>query len=289
VIIKGKSRGKGGALGDYLLNEGRFSHKKDENERVEIWEALGHEYGATLQDILENFEASALHSQCEKPLYHIQMRADEGEHLTREQWRYAVERLEKKLGLEGHERAIVAHTKDGQEHLHVVYNRMDYETGLAKDLGMDVRKRHECARELEKELGLRQLRQNVREGKLNEQEQQQARRVGKDPQLQKEIIQTCWKHAENGKELQAKLNAHGMMLAKGETRGFLAVGREGDFYLVGRVVGKREKEVREKVGDLDREALPTVKEAQAAQARLRAAAVIVGRQPEGERERPRDR
>ena len=49
-----------------------------------------------------------------------------------------------------------------------------------------------------------------------------------------------------------------MILAKGDKRGYLAVDREGDFYLVSRVTGHREKEVREKLGDLDRDRLLTL-------------------------------
>ena len=80
------------------------------------------------------FERSAERTQCAKPLYHVQMRSAEGEHLTREQWLYSVEKVERKLGLTGHDRVIVAHTKEGQDHVHIVWNRIDYERGKAAAL-----------------------------------------------------------------------------------------------------------------------------------------------------------
>jgi hypothetical protein len=106
MIIKARSRANGGALADYLLSVGKFAKNREENERIEIWEALAIEYGDTLHSILQSFEETALPSSCRKPLYHVQMRTDAGEHLTREQWLSAVDRLEQRLGLEGHERVV---------------------------------------------------------------------------------------------------------------------------------------------------------------------------------------
>ena len=125
MIINGKSRADGGALGDYLLSEGRYAKNRDENEGVEIWEAVGVAEGMRLQTLLRSFELSAADTQCEKPLFHIQMHTAEGENLDRQKWLYAVTALEERLGLTAHDRVIVAHTNDGQDHLHVVWNRID--------------------------------------------------------------------------------------------------------------------------------------------------------------------
>ena len=267
MIIKGKSRTGGKALGNYLLNEGHWAEKADKNERVEVWEAFGvvperkgDEAALTLQEVLQNYQQSAEGTHCQKPLYHVQFRTDGGEHLTREQWLHSVNTLEERLELSGHNRVIVAHTMGGQEHVHVVWNRIDYETGRAAELSHDGRKWVEVARELERAFDLRQLRE-AGHGRLNEKEQAIATRYGKDPEDIKATIQDCYRRADNGEELQDNLSAHGMLLATGDRRDFLVVDEDGVYYALGRVVGEKAKAVREKLDDLDRANLPSVEEA----------------------------
>ncbi len=259
MIIKGRSRKHGNALGNYLLSQGRYAGNREDNERIAIWEAPGVGDGLTLHALLRSFELTAERSPCEKPLYHLQMRTADGEHLDRQQWQHAVETTEAALGLRDHQRVIVAHTKDGQDHVHVVWNRIDLETGRAADMWMDAPKRLEAARAIENALGLQQLG-HTRGGKLSAKEEAFAIRHGKDPQQIKDVLYTCWQHAETGKEFAAHLDAYGMTLAKGDKRGFLAVDREGDFYLVSRATGSKEKEVREKCSDIERDQLPSLQQ-----------------------------
>ncbi|NMW18852.1 MAG: relaxase/mobilization nuclease domain-containing protein, partial [Chlorobiaceae bacterium] len=157
MIVKGNIRTNGSSLGSYLLSEGRFEKNKEKNERIEVWEANGFEQGDRIQDILADFEHSAAGTQCEKPLFHVQIRAGKDEQLTRDQFLESVNRLEEKLELTGHERVIVAHTLEGQEHLHVVWNRIDHEQEKAAELHYYKHKCTDLARELEKEFGLREL------------------------------------------------------------------------------------------------------------------------------------
>ena len=49
--------------------------------------------------------------------------------LTPEEWAKAADILEAKLGFENLPRAIVLHEKEGREHIHVVWQRFDIETG----------------------------------------------------------------------------------------------------------------------------------------------------------------
>ena len=113
--------------------------------------------GDTLQNILADFQHSAEGSQCEKPLFHVQFRHDDGETLTREQWLEGINRLEERLELTGHERVIVTHRLNGQDHVHVAWNRMNPETGKAAELHYYKHKCTDVARELEREFGLREL------------------------------------------------------------------------------------------------------------------------------------
>ena len=261
MIVKGNIRTNGSSLGSYLLSEGRFEKNKEKNERIEVWEANGVEQGDRLQDILADFEHSATGTQCEKPLFHVQIRAAKDEHLTREQFLETVNRLEEKLELTGHERVIVAHTLEGQEHLHVVWNRIDQEQEKAADLHYYKNKCTDLARELEKEFGLKELSAQKKQGNLSRDEEQQAIRKDKKPQEIKAAIRECWEQSDSGKSFAAALDERGYLLAAGDRRDYVIVDEFGGTYSPARLTGSKAAEVRERLADIDRESLPSVTEA----------------------------
>ena len=265
MIIKGHILNKGKKLGDYLLNEGAFKKNKIKNEKTEVWEANGLEQGDTVQNILEDFKYSAIGTHCEKPIFNIKMRADKGEMLTKEQWLEIINRLEDRLDLNGHERVIVVHTMDGQEHMHVAWNRIDAETHKAAPLHYYKNKCTDLAREIEREYGLRQLSDRRRENKLSNDEKLQAQRYGQNPEEIKAAIRECWRQADTGNAFSAALDDKGMVLARGDRRDFVIVGAEGAVYSVARATGSKTAAVREKLGDLNRDQMPTVEEARAIQ------------------------
>lgn len=262
MIIKGRCRAGGRALGDYLLSEGKYAVNHDENEQVKIWQAFGHKDGHTLQDILADFELTATGTRCEKSLYHVQIRTADDEKLTQEQWLQTVEKLEGRLGLSGNERVIVSHVKDGHEHMHIVWNRYNYDTREIAELRHDGYKRLSVAREMERDLNLRQLGGQEKTGKLSQREQQAAERRHKSGEMIKAELRAAYEHAENGQEFRDNLSQLGYTLARGDRRDFLAVAKEGDFYAIPRAIGEKTSSVRERMQDVPQEALPTLAEVQ---------------------------
>ena len=261
MIVKGNIRTNGSSLGSYLLSEGRFEKNKEKNERIEVWEANGYEQGDRLQDILADFQHSAENTQCEKPLFHVQIRAGKDEQLTRDQFLESVNRLEEKLELTGHERVIVAHTLEGQEHLHVVWNRIDHEQEKAADLHYYKHKCTDVARELEKEFGLRELSAQKQKSKLSRDEEQQAIRHDQKPQEVKAAVRECWEQSDSGKAFVTALDERGYLLAAGDRRDYVIVDELGGTYSPARLTGSKAAQVRERLSDIDREALPSVAEA----------------------------
>lgn len=181
MIIKGRSRTDAGQLAAYL-------QRQDINERVDVL-AIHETAGDDLDAALREMEAIAqLGSNCEKPLYHAQINPEE--QLTPEQWVQAIERLEEELKLEGHQRAVVMHVKNGREHCHVVWNRVDSEHMRTVEMNWNYAKHEAVSRELEREFGHRQIAgahtgreagQDRPVAKFNHAEQQQAERTGLDP------------------------------------------------------------------------------------------------------------
>lgn len=261
MIIKGKIRTNGSSLGNYLLSEGRFAKNKEKNELTEVWQANGYEQGDRLQDILKDFEHSAASTQCEKPLFHVAISPGKGEQLSKEQYLETIDRLEQRLGLEGHERVIVAHTLDERgQHVHIVWNRIDHERLQAADLHYFKHKSADLARELEREFGLRELSAS-KQGKLSRDEEQQAIRSGLSPQEIRDTIRDCWQQSDSGKAFAAALEDNGYLLAAGDRRDFVIVDEMGGTYSVARLTGSKAADVRGRLSDIDREALPGVEEA----------------------------
>jgi hypothetical protein len=121
LILKGGSRGNPKQLAYHL-------QRVDTNERVTILE-LQH----PIKDPEEAFYCWQALSEgsprAKKGLYHLNIDPHERYEMTPEKWQRAVGIAEKQLGFEGQSRCVVLHEKDGREHIHVVWCRMDYEAG----------------------------------------------------------------------------------------------------------------------------------------------------------------
>lgn len=288
MIIKCKVRAGPTQLAAYLLNN-------DKNERAELLEMRG--FRRNLAGAL-SLEEEVAHTQtrCEKPFYHVAFAPAPGETLTPEQWQHCADKFEQAVGLEGHNRALVMHTHEGEQHLHVVWSRLDPETLEATNLYRDHYRANATARELERELGLQQVRDRAPERELEPptfNEDQQARRKGQKLDEARDAIREAWEESDNGKSFAAALKERGLTLAHGDRRDFVAVDEAGSVYTIGkRTTGARAAEVREKLADLDREDMPTVdqvREQQRAERGREQEQEQRREDQEPEKERPEDR
>ena len=125
MVIKGRSRGGGAQLAEYLENSRG-------NDRAIILEVRGTTKPDDLSRSLSEMSMSSrLSSKGEKGLYHAQINPAIGEdsRMTENDWLAAADILEKKLGLSGQSRAIVLHEKKGRVHSHIVWERYDSSAG----------------------------------------------------------------------------------------------------------------------------------------------------------------
>lgn len=269
---------------------------KDENEQVRFLGGRGVVAGDDLTEALKEMAAQARGSRCQQPLYHIAFNAAPGEHLDGRQWERCLELWEQAAGLEHHQRAVVQHLKEGRWHTHVVYNRLDPDTGLAVNVWQDHYRAKTVARQIERELGLERVldeKPRHREGQRQAErwEAEQARRTGVNVHEARDAIRQAWEQSDTGRAFQNALEAEGLLLARGERRAFLVVDREGNFYaLNGRVMpGEKQATIRDRLSDLDRERLPSLEEArelqQARAQELEGGKGKKGRGDKGERDR----
>jgi Ti-type conjugative transfer relaxase TraA len=259
MIAKGTPHNNGAKLAAYLTTA-------KENEKVTLWELRGF----ASEDIREAFRSVHVMAeaipQLEQPFFHVQVRNPEGETLTREQWMRVADRIEAKLGLTGQPRAIAFHenTETGHEHMHLTWSRIDEETLTARRLPFYKLRLKEVCRELEIDLGLTRVT-GERHGPVMaplRYEQEQARRLGIDIHEIRASIRACWDHSDNGRSFVAALADKGLVLARGERRGFIAVDAAGGMHALGkRILGHSAEEVRARLSDIDRQKLPTVERA----------------------------
>lgn len=263
MIIKGDAAGSVAFWSKHLMRD-------DTNTRAEVVEISGL-LAEDLPSALKEMESIADQSRCRGNfMYQANINPREDEHLTPEQWKEAVDTLEKNLGLEGHQRVVVEHEKDGRIHRHVVWNRVDVETLRVTDIGGNYYTHERTARELEKRFGLEptqslhgERREEGRPERTPELwEQRAASRSHIDPKQLKAELTELWRNTDCGLAFAAALEERGYILAKGDRRDFCIVDHAGDAHsLARRIEGVRAKDVRERMADIDRDALPTVSEA----------------------------
>jgi Relaxase/Mobilisation nuclease domain len=266
VIIKGTSCAGAKRLAVHLT-------RTDTNERAEVKEVRG-VVAEDLPGALREMESVAAGARTTKPFYHGSINTKEDERLTDGQRTYAIDKLEAALGLTGQPRVVVVHEKEGREHCHIVWSRIDLDRMAAISDSHNYRKHEEVARALEKEFGLQRV-QGVhveRDGKErpkrtpSHSEMLQAERTGVSPQQAKELMTGTWNTTKNGKGFQGALAEKGWILARGDRRDFVAIDPNGGTHSIARrIEGATAADVRQRFADIDPRSLMSVAEAKQVQ------------------------
>ena len=274
MIVNGTPHGSGRKLAAYLQARG------DNDLDPELFEQTAY-MGMSLDFALRALQAEAIGTRSTRPLYHGQISPAPGEHLTREQFMEAIKLYEEEMGFEGLSRAVVFHTKNGQEHAHVAWGRIDPVTNTARPYVYDYKKHERIARILETRFNLRQvqgkwckldgtyftpeeLRQNARQRRqeqpkqTNRAEQAQESRGAKPKGERQEEITRLWHATKTGRELRTALEIAGYTLARGDRRAYVVVDRAGEVHSLARQIhGVTAKDVAARLVDVN---LPSVQE-----------------------------
>jgi len=291
VVIKGTACAGAKRLAIHLT-------RTDTNERAEVKEIRG-VAAEDLSGALLEMEAVAAGTRSTKPFYHGSINTRAEERLTDEQRLYAIDRLEAALGLTGQARVVVVHEKEGREHCHIVWSRIDLKRMAAISDSHNYRKHEEVARALEREFGHERVQgaHVEREGRERPErtpshaEMLQAGRTGLTPQEVKAQITKLWRTSGSGQEFAVALWQAGYVLARGDRRDYVIIDPSGGTHsLSRRIEGAKAKDVRERMADLDPARLPSVTEAKtiqrSRQARDRKIAAASSREAPGGVEQP---
>ena len=270
MVIKGRSRAGAAELAAHL-------RRLDTNERMEVLEVRGTAAGA-LEASLREMEAVGSGTRCKRALYHASINTRADERMTVAQWQVAIDALEERLGLKDQPRVVVMHEKEGREHIHIVWSRIDSERMCAISDSHNYRKHEEVAREMERQFGHARVQgaHAERDGVARPErtpataDLQQAARSGRALDQVREDITAAWSQTDSGEGFRAELAERGYVLARGDRRDHVVVDAAGEVHSVARRIrGARAQDVRSRLADV--RDMPSIKEAQQRQAERAAA------------------
>jgi hypothetical protein len=246
MILNGNERSGAARLAQHLMNA------KD-NEHVELHDLRGF-VADDLHGALQESEAIAKGTRCQKHLFSLSLNPPEQEDVPIDVFEAAIDKIERQLGLEGQPRAIVFHEKEGRRHAHAVWSKIDSDKMKAINLSFYKRELMGISKELYLEHGwpmpngLRDHRQRD-PLKFTLEEWQQAKRTGLDAKQTKALIRECWNGSDTRQSFEAALKENGFWLAQGDRRGFVAVDWRGEIYSLSRMTGAKTKDLKVRIGD----------------------------------------
>jgi hypothetical protein len=259
MIIKGQSRGRSRQLAAHLM-------RPDQNEDIRLYELRG-VVATDVAGALAEMEALAAAVHSKRPLYHASISPEAHTPLSDGQIRTAADVLERKLGLTGQPRVVVVHHKQGREHMHVVWSRIDLERQRVISDSWSYLRHEEAARLLESAFGHRVIagahgphRREPRQAP-KDYEYRQTERSGVAPERMRAQLGALWHASQTGQAFRKKLEEAGYALVRGDRRVFVVIDQAGNAHSLARRLGIRSKELRTRLGGLSLDTLPSVAEA----------------------------
>ena len=261
MILEGNTRGGAKNLAMHLM--------KDENDHVTVHELRGF-MSDRLVPALNEVHAVSRGTKASKFLFSLSLNPPETEEVSTNTFLDAIERVERKLKLDGQPRAIVFHEKQGRRHCHAVWSRIDSAQMKAIPLPFYKMNLQDISRELYFDHGWTMPKGFISKNERNPDnftlaQWQQAKRAGKDARAIKATLRDCWAASDNQASFQQSLKEQGYILAQGARRSFVVIDHLCEIYAVPKWLGLRVKEVRAKL--TDQEKLPTVEQAKAEMAK----------------------
>ena len=259
MVPKASQRANGQQLAVHLLN----AH---DNERVEVADIRG-AVARDLPGAVDEWHAIAKATRCKKFLYSLSLNPDPRHGpLTRRQYKDYIARVEKKLGLRGHPRAIVFHVKEGREHCHVVWSRIIPGQLKALQISHDRLALQAITREFARDHGLvlpanmqpaNDTKDRPLPARITLYEKHQQERTGISKEERSEQLTQIWRQTGTGHEFVQAIAQAGYQLARGDSVPYAVIDRYGEIHSLPRQIeGAKTKDIRARLVDFPPEALP---------------------------------
>jgi hypothetical protein len=261
MIIKGGAAGNVGFWSRHLMRD-------DTNEAVRLVELTG-VIATTLHGALREMQAIGRQSRSRGNfMYQANINPHVDDDVSHAQMLEAVDRLERNLGLVGHQRVIVEHVKHGRRHWHAIWNRVDVETLKVADITGNYAIHARTARELEEAFGLRPTPPPDGRAKLSEKlwERNAEEESGITRARISADMTRCWHETDTGRDFRIAIERLGYRLARGDRRDYCVLDQSGRAHsLARRLTGIDVGAVRARLADIDPATLPSVSESRARQ------------------------
>jgi hypothetical protein len=258
MILYASQRGRSAELAAHLLNG-------EQNEHVTIHDIRGF-VSQDLAEALREAYAISRGTRCRQFLFSLSLNPPDYADVPVEDFEAAIEEIEKRLNLVMHPRIIVFHEKNGRRHCHAVWSRIDADKMVAVRMSHFKRKLMEVSQLLFLKHGWK-LPKGMQKGQkrsplhLTREEYRQAVRLAEDPQALKAMFKASWERSDSKETFIRALEENGFLLARGDQRGFVAVGIKGGVFSLARWIDIGTRDLKARLGAP--ESLPDIGKAKA--------------------------
>lgn len=235
MIPFASQRANGQDLAVHLMNE-------QDNDLVELIDLRGTVSNDVSGAFAEwDFQRKA-YTNCDKFLYSLSINGDPKQApLTHGQYMEYLDDVERTFGLENQGRAIVRHIKNGREHYHAVYSRIDAENKRAIPISFDKVKLMRLTRDfaqrhdIELPKGYSNTEDRAQSSQLSLYDKVQEQATGISKQERSDFVTDCWRRRDSPTSFVAELEEGGYILASGR-RPYVLVDRFGHINSLARLI-----------------------------------------------------
>lgn len=248
MIIKASTRGNPTALARHLLND-------RDNDQIEQHDVRGFMAEDVMAAMREQ-QAMDQGVKSRQSLFSVSLSPPQDQSVDVAVFEKAIADIELSVGLKDQPRIVIFHEKEGRRHAHAVWSRIDAERMTV--IPMPFYKQRLMA--ISKDIYLKQG-WKLPQGYIDKAERdprnfdlslyQQAKREGIDPKQLKLMAKEAWALSDNRASFEQALEARGLYLAKGDRRSHVAMTWRGEVIALSRLLDRKSKEVRDRLGSAD--------------------------------------
>lgn len=245
MILYASQRGRSAELANHLLNG-------DENDHVTVHDIRGF-VSDDLAEALREAYAMSRGTRCRQFLFSLSLNPPEYADVPIEEFEAAIEEIEKRLSLVGQPRIVVFHEKNGRRHCHCVWSRIDADKLVAVRMSHFKRKLMDVSRHLYLKHGWK-MPKGMERGEqrsplhLTREEYRQAVRLSEDPQALKAMFKAAWEQSDSKATFIRALEEKGLLLARGDKRGYVAIDVKGGVYSLTRWIDIGTRDLKARLG-----------------------------------------
>ncbi|MEQ6335445.1 relaxase/mobilization nuclease domain-containing protein [Sphingobium sp. MK2] len=248
MIIKASTRGNPTALARHLLND-------RDNDQIEQHDVRGFMAEDVMAAMREQ-QAMDQGVKSRQTLFSVSLSPPQDQSVDVAVFEKAIAGIELSVGLKDQPRVVIFHEKEGRRHAHAVWSRIDAERMTVIPLPFYKQRLMAISKDIYLEQGWK-----LPQGYIDRTERdprnfdltlyQQAKREGIDPKQLKLMAKEAWALSDNRASFEQALEARGLYLAKGDRRSHVAMTWRGEVIALSRLLDRKSKEVRERLGSAE--------------------------------------